>query len=242
MTQTSVQSPKSISLAQIHIKEPCRADWETMAGEPGKPGDNSKRFCAQCEKHVHNLDALTQNQIDALFEEHQGKLCIRYTPPAARITTAPVAPPKPIHRRPLLSTLSRFAAALLLASSVGLTGCGSSSTPASYSSLTPIERFNDWRSANAYSWVNSLLDPFFGTTLYATTGAVAYPAPVALGGAMSIQGDVAVKGEVACPPPATQPADPPATQPAPELPQLMGKPVQPPTTQPQPFTTVGLTG
>ncbi len=230
---TQAQPTRSISLAQLHIKEPCHVDWDAMTHAPG---DESKRFCSQCEKHVHNLDALTQPEIDSLFEAHQGRLCVRYTPPAAKPVPSSIMLPRAFPRRPLLTTISRIAAAILLSSSLGLAGCGRSSAPSS-GSITTIERFNDWRSTNAYSWVNSLMDPFFGSApSYAIptgvvvlgggisptppspptesiSGSTFLPAnppspakPAALGEIAAVKGKPAIKGDVYCPPPASQPA------------------------------------
>ncbi len=252
---------KSISLSQLSIKEPCHADWNAMTG------DQSKRFCTGCQKHVHNLDTLTQPQIDALFEESAGKLCVRYTPPAAKILPTP-KPLPPAPRRPLLSTLSRIAASILLTSSLAFAGC-SRSNPTNSTAPTLVEQFNDWRLNNAPNWINSLANPLFGTSSGATacppiTGALA-PAPttqpqaqggVALrpltGEAMptrtyAVVGDVdskstAVMGE---PPalPATQPA--PTTQPTPAVTGFVGPcdiPNPSPTTQPNPDETIQLMG
>jgi len=55
----------------IPIPTPCRADWDTMSA-----GD---RWCAECQKHVHDLSAMTSDQARALLTgpETEG-LCVRY--------------------------------------------------------------------------------------------------------------------------------------------------------------------
>ena len=40
-------------LANFQVASPCDASWEEMAG------DDEKRFCGKCEKHVYNLPLLT---------------------------------------------------------------------------------------------------------------------------------------------------------------------------------------
>lgn len=56
---------------QLHIEEPCHQDWEQMRG------DERRRFCAQCDKHVHNLSAMTKAQAQALLERDP-ELCVIY--------------------------------------------------------------------------------------------------------------------------------------------------------------------
>lgn len=41
-------------------------------------GDDKKRFCGQCQKHVHNLSAMTANEAESLLASSQ-KLCVRYS-------------------------------------------------------------------------------------------------------------------------------------------------------------------
>jgi hypothetical protein len=58
---------------QLHIEEPCAADWSLMAG------DGATRFCGRCEKSVHGLSELTRRQAEALLDAAQvRKLCVRY--------------------------------------------------------------------------------------------------------------------------------------------------------------------
>lgn len=56
---------------QIPIEEPCHQDWEQLRG------DERRRFCSQCDKHVHNLSAMTKAQAQALLER-EPKLCVIY--------------------------------------------------------------------------------------------------------------------------------------------------------------------
>lgn len=41
-------------------------------------GDERKRFCARCGKHVFNLSAMTEREGKAFAEETQGRECVAY--------------------------------------------------------------------------------------------------------------------------------------------------------------------
>jgi len=56
----------------LRIAEPCSMDWNAMSG------DERKRFCAGCGKHVFNLSAMTGPEAQAFAEETQGRECIAY--------------------------------------------------------------------------------------------------------------------------------------------------------------------
>ena len=56
---------------RIRIASPCKADWESMAG------DERVRFCQSCRKHVYNLSAMTPDAIAELIRFREGKLCAR---------------------------------------------------------------------------------------------------------------------------------------------------------------------
>jgi hypothetical protein len=57
----------------IPIASPCGADWRTM-----KPSD-TKRFCDACQKHVHDLSAMTPTAAKALLSSPPTEgLCVRY--------------------------------------------------------------------------------------------------------------------------------------------------------------------
>ncbi len=58
--------------APIPIVKPCTADWNHMAG------DDRKRICAHCDKHVHNLSALTPRELAKFVENRDGTECIGY--------------------------------------------------------------------------------------------------------------------------------------------------------------------
>ncbi|MFT4975720.1 MAG: hypothetical protein ACI8S6_001613 [Myxococcota bacterium] len=55
----------------IPIPEPCTADWSAMTGDEGR------RFCGQCSKHVHNLSAMTEPEAEAVLKKPE--VCVRYS-------------------------------------------------------------------------------------------------------------------------------------------------------------------
>jgi hypothetical protein len=59
-------------LGEVRVASPCHADWNDMVG------DDQSRFCDKCAKNVYNLSALTTQQAEALIQEKEGKLCVRY--------------------------------------------------------------------------------------------------------------------------------------------------------------------
>jgi hypothetical protein len=59
-------------LDDIKVASPCSARWDEMVG------DARVRFCAHCEKNVFNLSAMTRDEAEALVEEKEGQLCVRF--------------------------------------------------------------------------------------------------------------------------------------------------------------------
>src|SRR4051794_5315873 len=60
-----------IPLEVLKIENPCPADWNAMAG------DERKRFCQGCQKHVHNLSTMPREEAERLVCESAGNLCVR---------------------------------------------------------------------------------------------------------------------------------------------------------------------
>jgi hypothetical protein len=59
-------------LSQFTIPTPCSMDWNRMRG------DDRRRFCEACGKHVYNLTAMSTDEIATLISplrEHRGELC-----------------------------------------------------------------------------------------------------------------------------------------------------------------------
>ncbi|PCC67008.1 hypothetical protein SAMN02745121_08649 [Nannocystis exedens] len=58
----------------VEIKSPCHESWDAMHG------DDERRFCDVCAKHVHNLSAMTRQAASDLLRAHKGEhLCVRYS-------------------------------------------------------------------------------------------------------------------------------------------------------------------
>jgi hypothetical protein len=57
---------------EIQIPDPCSEDWELM--RPQERG----RFCARCEKHVHDLSAMTEQDVRELLEGAPDDICVSY--------------------------------------------------------------------------------------------------------------------------------------------------------------------
>lgn len=59
-------------LDSVRIASPCPASWSTMEG------DDRVRFCKQCQLSVYNLSALSRPEAEALVQQREGRLCVRY--------------------------------------------------------------------------------------------------------------------------------------------------------------------
>jgi hypothetical protein len=57
----------------IEVQSPCSKDWNRMSG------CDSKRFCDHCQRHVHDLSAMTLGDAEALICQQAGELCVRFT-------------------------------------------------------------------------------------------------------------------------------------------------------------------
>ena len=65
-----------VSLQQVRVGAPCQVSWDAMAG------DDKSRFCAHCQRHVHNLSAMREDEAQRLICALAGRLCIAYVPDA----------------------------------------------------------------------------------------------------------------------------------------------------------------
>ncbi len=59
-------------LDRIEVATPCGADWSTMKG------DDRSRFCGMCRLNVFNLSGMTREEAEALIENKDGRLCVRF--------------------------------------------------------------------------------------------------------------------------------------------------------------------
>ncbi|MCB9679004.1 MAG: hypothetical protein H6737_28140 [Alphaproteobacteria bacterium] len=60
--------------SQLPIPKPCEVPWESMEG------DDRRRLCAQCDKHVHDLSALTEREARRVAKPG---VCVQYRRDAA---------------------------------------------------------------------------------------------------------------------------------------------------------------
>lgn len=78
----------TIPLEVLRIDAPCPAEWSAMAG------DDAKRFCQGCRKHVHNLSAMTRDEAETLVCASAGSMCVRMeVGPDGRVATIDYRPP-----------------------------------------------------------------------------------------------------------------------------------------------------
>ncbi|MDF1836744.1 MAG: hypothetical protein P1V35_02650 [Planctomycetota bacterium] len=55
----------------LSIETPCPKTWAEL------DGDNLKRFCGKCQKHVHNGESMTRSEAAALVRQGEGDVCMR---------------------------------------------------------------------------------------------------------------------------------------------------------------------
>jgi hypothetical protein len=58
-------------LKDARIASPCPAKWEDMSG------DDRRRYCAQCDKHVYSLADMKAEEALALLREGSGDVCMQ---------------------------------------------------------------------------------------------------------------------------------------------------------------------
>lgn len=96
------------ALDVIEIQNPCPASWELMAG------DAKRRFCAHCNKFVHNLIEMPSDEAERLVCSGAGDLCVRFArdPQTDRILTLDYRPRPTPSRRRALATIASIVAAI----------------------------------------------------------------------------------------------------------------------------------
>ena len=60
------------ALPVIDVAQPCPKDWDQMSG------DDRRRFCAHCQRFVHNLSAMSRTEVEDLICAEAGRLCVRF--------------------------------------------------------------------------------------------------------------------------------------------------------------------
>jgi hypothetical protein len=59
-------------LDNIGVAAPCPADWDGMVGS------ERVRYCGQCKLNVYNLSEMSRREAEALIQETEGRLCVRF--------------------------------------------------------------------------------------------------------------------------------------------------------------------
>jgi len=93
-------------LGRLRIAEPCRADWEGMAG------DERVRHCTLCSLNVYNFAEMTGDEVRALILRTEGRVCARLY---RRADGTVITRDCPTGMRAMRRRASRVAAALVAA-------------------------------------------------------------------------------------------------------------------------------
>jgi len=116
-------------LENVQIPEPCNADWAAMLGS------ERRRYCDQCQLHVHNVAAMPRDEAEALIarRDEGEKVCVRleYEPDGTCVTAEAPKEPSP-----------QKATALALALGTGLLAACRSDEPRAPEEPQPIESSN----------------------------------------------------------------------------------------------------
>jgi len=98
----------------LPVEKPCDADWQSM--RPAPEAGASARFCEHCQKSVHDLSALTEQEAAEVLARPEAP-CVRYTSrPDGTIVHAR-------SRRRLSALAGLLATAPVLAGSYDVRGC-----------------------------------------------------------------------------------------------------------------------
>jgi hypothetical protein len=83
-------------LSQFTIPTPCSMDWDRMRG------DDRKRFCEACGKHVYNLTVMSPDEVVSMmvpFSEQGGEICGRvFQRPDGTLVTSECRPGPPARK------------------------------------------------------------------------------------------------------------------------------------------------
>jgi hypothetical protein len=82
-------------LQTLQVQNPCPTDWDAMTG------DGRRRFCAHCQKHVHDLSAMSADEAERLICSAAAALCVRFArdPKTDQVVTLDYRPVPPASRR-----------------------------------------------------------------------------------------------------------------------------------------------
>jgi hypothetical protein len=71
----AARAAKADLLGRVRVASPCNASWDDMHG------DDRVRLCLHCDKHVHDLSAMTLTEAEDFVEraaEEAGFVCVRF--------------------------------------------------------------------------------------------------------------------------------------------------------------------
>lgn len=89
-------------LDNLRIASPCNESWDDMVG------DQRTRFCARCQKSVHNVSEMTRDEAETFLQSTAGAACVRmYQRTDGTVLTAdcPVGARKKRVKRLFLATI-----------------------------------------------------------------------------------------------------------------------------------------
>lgn len=66
-----LKNRKRSPLDDVRVASPCHVSWDGMTG------DERARHCAQCDKTVYNLSAMTREEAETLLLTREGSICVR---------------------------------------------------------------------------------------------------------------------------------------------------------------------
>ena len=84
------------SLDRIEIGSPCNNNWDEMTGS------DQIRYCAECDKYVYNLSAMTRREAEELLATRRSQMCTRMIRDldGRTITVGSLPPVRLLGRRP----------------------------------------------------------------------------------------------------------------------------------------------
>ena len=65
-------------LPVIEVQSPCPVDWDAMHRDRAVGADDRARFCAHCQRHVHDLSTMRSDEVVDLICRSAGRLCVRF--------------------------------------------------------------------------------------------------------------------------------------------------------------------
>lgn len=118
---------------EARIDSPCQEDWNQMTG------DDARRFCGTCAKHVHNLSAMTEAEARSVVARKN--VCVRYSLQSGG---------RSIRHRTSRRMMLRAAAAATLTAGLALPAVASISTEPGEVGLlqTAWKALTDWTSTD----------------------------------------------------------------------------------------------